>query len=155
MTKKKVWIALGILAVVFLLAWRWMGRAPSEADDPDHPESAANIPEAAVVRVEPRALGNTLTIAGEFKPFQDVEVHAKVAGYIRNINVDVGDHVKAGQVLAVLEIPELTAQVQAADAGVRYSQDEIVRAQNEVARDEAAYAALHAAAIRLKQASSA
>ena len=68
MTKKKVWIALGILAVVFLLAWRWMGRTSSEADDPHHPESGVNVPEAAIVRVERRALGNTLTIAGEFKP---------------------------------------------------------------------------------------
>ena len=103
-----------------------MGRAPSEADDPNHPESGVNIPEAAVVTVERRPLGNTLTIAGEFKPFQDVEVHAKVAGYIRNINVDVGDHVKEGQVLAVLEVPELAAELSGADAAVRRSKKKSV-----------------------------
>ena len=155
MMKKKFWIAIGILAVVVLLAWRWMGRASSEADDPDHPESAANIPEAAVVRVEPRALGNTLTIAGEFKPFQDVEVHAKVAGYIRNINVDVGDHVKAGQVLAVLEVPELAAELSGADAAVRRSEEEIRRAQSDVNRAQSAHVAAHSAYARLKQASDA
>jgi RND family efflux transporter MFP subunit len=155
MTKKKVWIVLGILAVVFLLAWRWMGRTPSEADDPNHPESAANIPEVAVVRVERRALGNTLTIAGEFKPFQDVEVHAKVAGYIRNINVDVGDHVKEGQVLAVLEVPELAAELSGADAAVRRSQEEIRRAQSDVNRAQSAHAAAHSAYARLKQAADA
>jgi RND family efflux transporter MFP subunit len=155
MTKKKLWIALGILAVAFLLAWRWIGRAPSEADDPNHPETGVNILEAAVVRVERRPLGNTLTIAGEFKPFQDVEVHAKVAGYIRNINVDVGDHVKEGQVLAVLEVPELAAELSGADAAVRRSQEEIRRAQSDVNRAQSAHAAAHSGYARLKQAADA
>jgi RND family efflux transporter MFP subunit len=155
MTKKKVWIALATLAVVALLAWRWIGRAPSEADDPDHLESGANVLEVAVVRVERRPLGNSLTIAGEFKPFQDVEVHAKVAGYIRNINVDVGDHVKAGQVLAVLEVPELAAELSGADAAVRRSEEEIRRAQSDVNRAQSAHAASHSGYARLKQASDA
>jgi RND family efflux transporter MFP subunit len=155
MTNKKVWIALGILAVVFLLAWRWIGRSLREADDPNHPETGVNLPEAAVVRVERRPLGNTLTIAGEFKPFQDVEVHAKVAGYIRNINVDVGDHVKEGQVLAVLEVPELAAELSGADAAVRRSQEEIHRAQSDVDRAQSAHTAAHSAYARLKQAADA
>ncbi len=110
---------------------------------------------AAVVQVRRAPLSNTLSIAGEFLPYQEVELHAKVAGYIRSISVDIGDHVKKGRVLAVLEIPELTAQLQAATAGVRHSQDEITHAQNEVSRAEADHAALHAAASRLKQASEA
>ena len=69
--------------------------------------------------------------------------------------MDIGDRVHRGQVLAVLEIPELTAQLQSATAGVRHSQEEITRAQNEVSRAEADHAALHAAAVRLKQASEA
>src|SRR5271154_546678 len=118
--------------------------------------SSADVPvPAAVVQVRRSPLSNTLSIAGEFLPYQEVELHAKVAGYIRNINVDIGDRVHKGQVLAVLEIPELTAQVQAASAGVRHSQAEIIHAQNEVSRAEAEYAALHAAATRLKQASEA
>ena len=42
-----------------------------------------------------------------FRPFQEIEVHSKVAGYVKEIYVDVGDRVRAGQLLAVLEIPEL------------------------------------------------
>jgi RND family efflux transporter MFP subunit len=117
--------------------------------------SADAAPRAAVVEVRRAPLSNTLSIAGEFLPYQEVELHAKVAGYIRSISVDIGDHVKKGQVLAVLEIPELTAQLQAATAGVRHSQDEITHSQNEVSRAEADHAALHAAASRLKQASEA
>ena len=65
-------------------------------------------------------------------------------GYIRKINVDIGDRVQTGQVLAVLEVPELVAQLQGAEAAVRSRQEEISRAQNEVSRAEANHAALHA-----------
>jgi len=112
-------------------------------------------PRAAVVKVRRAPISNTLSIAGEFLPYQEVELHAKVAGYIRNINVDIGDRVHTGQVLAVLEIPELSAELEGASAGVRHSQEEITRAQNEVSRAEADHDALHAAASRLKQASAA
>jgi multidrug efflux pump subunit AcrA (membrane-fusion protein) len=60
------------------------------------------------------------SIAGEFVTYQEVELHAKVAGYVKKINVDIGARVHKGQVLAVLEIPELDAQLQAASAGVRH-----------------------------------
>jgi multidrug efflux pump subunit AcrA (membrane-fusion protein) len=56
-------------------------------------------------------ISSTLTVAGEFQPYQEVELHAKVSGYIRRINVDIGDRVKDGQVIATLEVPELNAQV--------------------------------------------
>jgi RND family efflux transporter MFP subunit len=117
--------------------------------------SADAAPRAAVVKVRHTPLSNTLSIAGEFLPYQEVELHAKVAGYIRNINVDIGDRVRTGQVLAVLEIPELSAELEGSNAGVRHSQEEITRAQNEVSRTEADHAALHAAAARLRQASEA
>ncbi len=94
-------------------------------------------------------------LPGEFIPFQEVELHAKVAGYIRHIYVDIGDKVKTGQVLATLDIPELTAQVQGADAGVRQTQEQITRAKSEVLRAQANYAAMHSAAQRLQQASDA
>ncbi len=151
MTKKSWGIACAVVAIVALLAWLWTNRASSEAENRDEGQTAS--PLAAVVRVARRPLGNTLTIAGEFKPFQDVEVHAKVAGYIRNINVDVGDHVKEGQVLAVLEVPELAAELSGADAAVRRAEEEIRRAQSDVMRAQSAHAATHSGYARLKQAS--
>jgi RND family efflux transporter MFP subunit len=98
-------------------------------------------------------LANRLEVAGEFLPFQEVEIHAKVAGYIRKIYVDIGDRVHAGQLLAELEVPEMTAQVEGAQAVVQRSQEDILSARSAVARTVADYAALHAAFDRLKQAS--
>ncbi len=121
------------------------------ADDAK-PAGKAAVARAAVARVERAPLEKTLSVAGEFVPFQDVELHAKVAGFIRRINVDIGDKVRTGQVLATLEVPELNAQVTGAEAGVRHSQEEIALAKSEVMRAEANYHALHMAADRLRQA---
>jgi RND family efflux transporter MFP subunit len=114
-------------------------------------QASSSIPVAATVSVTRAPIANSMTIAGEFYPWQEVELHGKVAGYIKRINVDIGDRVRAGQTLAVLEVPELNAQVDGAAASVRHSREEIQRAKDEVARAEAAHAALHAAAQRLGQ----
>ena len=152
MTQKKLWIAVVVILAIVLLIWRWPGRTPTQADDPNHPVSATGEVPAAVARAERHTIANTLTISGEFKPFQDVDIHAKVAGYIRKIHVDVGDHVTTGQTLAELEIPELAAELAGADAAVRRSQEEIRRAQSDVERAESSHAAAHSAYFRLKQA---
>jgi RND family efflux transporter MFP subunit len=155
MKKRNIWIVLILLLGVGLLGWRWLERNPAEADDPRHSvQELAEIP-AAVARVQRHSLGNILTIAGEFKPFQDVDVHAKVAGYIKKIYVDVGDHVKSGQTLAILEIPELAAELTGADAAVRRSKEEIRRAEGDLTRAQSAHAAAHSAYARLKKAAEA
>src|ERR1700724_1858156 len=152
MTKKRLLIGALVVLAASLIAWRWVSRAPSEAADPDHPVANSPEPPAAVARVERRSVGHTLTIAGEFKPFQDVDVHAKVAGYIRTIYVDVGDHVKEGQTLAVLEVPELAAQLPGADASVRAAQEQIRKAEGDLLRAKSAHAAAHSGYVRLQQA---
>jgi RND family efflux transporter MFP subunit len=152
MNLKKILLIGVVLLAIGLFAWHWLGRTPTEADDPNHPATGTGQTMAAVARVERRNLGNTLTIAGEFKPFQDVDVHAKVAGYIRKIYVDVGDHVKEGQTIAVLEVPELAAQLAGADAAVRAAQEQIRRAQGDLQRAQSSHGAAHSAYARLKQA---
>jgi RND family efflux transporter MFP subunit len=107
----------------------------------------------STVRARREEISRQLVLAGVFQPFQEIDVHGKVSGYVRHIYVDIGDRVHQGQTLAVLEVPELDAQVEGAQAGVARSEDEIARMQREVTRDEAVYAAAHANYERLKQAS--
>jgi RND family efflux transporter MFP subunit len=122
------------------------------ADTTDN--TGENVLPIAPIAVASRApLSNTLNVAGEFLPFQEVELHAKVAGYIRHISVDIGDKVHTGEVLATLDIPELTAQVEGADAGILETQEQITRAKSEVLRAQADYDAVHSAAQRLQQVS--
>jgi RND family efflux transporter MFP subunit len=152
MNRKKLMMAAAVLAAGVAGAWRWFGHAETAADDGDHPV-AGDWVIAAVARVQRGPMDSTLTIAGEFKPFEDVDVHAKVAGYIQKIYVDVGDHVKQGQTLAILEVPELAAQLSGADAALRRAKEEIRREQGDVQRAESAHAAAHSMYLRLKQAS--
>jgi RND family efflux transporter MFP subunit len=149
MMKRNLFIALLIIVAVSLLAWHGLGRTHSEADNRGGPAATT----AAVSIVRRSDLGDTLTVSGAFKPFQDIDVHAKVAGYIKVIHVDVGDHVKEGQTLAVLEIPELAAELAGTDAAVHAAQDQIRRAQGDLDRAQSTHSAAHSAYHRLKQAS--
>ncbi|HYW67957.1 MAG TPA: efflux RND transporter periplasmic adaptor subunit [Candidatus Dormibacteraeota bacterium] len=150
---RKTKIILGMVLVLALAAgWRWLGHSRTEADDSSRDEAGAAVPVAGVVHVERHSLGIPLTLAGAFKPFQDVDLHAKVAGYIKAIYVDVGSHVKEGQTLAILEVPELAAELAGADAAVRRAKEEIRRAQGDLTRAKSSYAAAHAMYDRLSQA---
>jgi len=143
--KRIFWIA-GLLcllvATLFLIVRGLYRKGPAE-----QPRAAAVV---AVVRGN---LASSLTVAGQFQPYQQVDLHAKVSGYIRWIKVDIGDRVRQGEVLAVLEVPELQNQVEGAQAEVRHSQSDITRAQSEVVSAESTYSALHAEYIRLEEAS--
>jgi RND family efflux transporter MFP subunit len=111
-----------------------------------------SIPTASIAPVMRGNLSSTLTVAGEFQPYQEVDLHAKVSGYIRRINVDIGDRIKKGEVLAVLEVPELNAQVAASKAQIQHSESEVARAKSEVTYAQADYVAVHAAYSRLAEA---
>ena len=69
-----------------------------------------------VARVERANITEKTVLTAEFQPFQEVDVMAKVAGYVRSIKVDLGDRVREGQLLAELEIPEMTDEVSKAAA---------------------------------------
>jgi len=63
-----------------------------------------------------------ITIPAEFRPYAEVELHAKVSGYVKDMKVDFGDRVEAGQLLALLEVPELTDELDHARAAERRAQ---------------------------------
>jgi len=114
--------------------------------------AAADAPSARVAAAQRGDISRVLTLAGQFQPYQVVDVHPKVSGYMARINVDIGDVVHQGQTLAQLQVPELKAQLQSATFSMEQSKDEITRAQHEIDRAEAAHSALHAQWERLKQA---
>jgi len=112
-------------------------------------DNPANAPRVAVVPVARHDLASTLEIASEFEPFQEINVYAKVSGYIQKLYVDWGTHVKQGQLLAVLEIPELQQQLQQDEAAVRRSDQDLARAREELNRAESSYKVAHLTYTRL------
>src|SRR6185369_4025710 len=96
--------------------------------------TSGDAPTVAAARIGRGDIAQVLTVASEFKPFQEIEVHAKVAGFLKSISVDVGDRVKAGRLLAVLEIPELQQEIKQDAAAVKRANEEINRAQADLER---------------------
>jgi RND family efflux transporter MFP subunit len=134
----------GLLGVALMAAFlAGCSSSRSKSRDP-----SKGIP-VAVARAKRATLSRDLELAAEFRPFQDIDVHAKVAGYVKKIYVDVGDHVRAGQLLAVLEIPELRDEVTQAEAAEKQSEQEINRAQGELDRSQSAHEVAHLAYQRL------
>ena len=113
---------------------------------------AAAVSAARVATAQRGDISHVLTLAGQFQPYQAVDVHPKVSGYMKKINVDIGDIVHKGQTLAILEVPELKAQLQQTGFEVDQSKEEILQAQHEINRAVATHAALHAGYQRLEEA---
>ncbi|HEX9004572.1 MAG TPA: efflux RND transporter periplasmic adaptor subunit [Blastocatellia bacterium] len=95
----------------------------------------------AVAKVERKNLSQGLTLAAEFRPFQEIDLHAKVAGYLRQINVDVGDRVRQGQTIATLEIPEFKSELLQAEATRKRSESDVLRSRSELQRAQSVYEA--------------
>ncbi len=115
--------------------------------------TASEIPTVAVAKVATADLSRDLVLTAEFKPFQEVDVMAKVSGYVKEIRVDVGDRVREGDLLATLEVPEMADDLRKSQAGVRHSQSEVTRAEDEIARAKSAHDIAHLSYNRLFQAS--
>ncbi len=113
----------------------------------------ANAPAitVGVTKVVKKSLGRHLTLSSELVPFQEIDVYAKESGYVKKLLVDYGSRVKAGQVMAILEIPELEAQLQEDQAEIRNATNQITRAQHDLTRYQAQYKALHLEYTRLNQ----
>lgn len=111
---------------------------------------AAGVVTVAVAKVSTEDLARDLVLTAEFKPFQEVDVMSKVAGYVKVINVDAGDRVKQGQALATLEIPEMADDRTRAEAAVERSQAEVARARDELQRAQSAHQLSHISYARLE-----
>jgi RND family efflux transporter MFP subunit len=91
-----------------------------------------------VAQVSRQDLSDELTLTGEFIPFQEVDVMAKVAGYVKTLRVDIGDHVAQGDLLATLEVPELQDEMAKAVASVQAAKADVTTAEGNVQRAKAA-----------------
>jgi RND family efflux transporter MFP subunit len=106
-------------------------------------------PTVAVVKVARENISDTLEIASEFQPYQEIDVFAKVSGYIRKLYVNYGTHVKQGQLLADLEVPELEQQVHQDEAMAQRSQQDLERYRQELNSAESSYTVAHLSYTRI------
>lgn len=90
-------------------------------------------------RITENPLASYVKLPGQLKPFEEVNIYAKVNGFVKTVLVDRGSHVRKGQVLVRLEAPELESQVQMAAS-------KYVQAQEDAAASREKYRRLKAAA---------
>lgn len=128
-TRRRLELVLVTLLVIAVVAAGAMWLRQRSASQATAAKEEKARPSVAVAPVKRMNLDETLTVAAEFRPFQEVNVYAKVAGYVKQMRVDVGDKVKAGDVLAVLEIPELEDELRRAYAAVERANQEVARAK--------------------------
>ncbi|HEY6272973.1 MAG TPA: efflux RND transporter periplasmic adaptor subunit [Terriglobales bacterium] len=135
-----------IAALLVILLWLPSCSRPRDSEAKTGPGEG---PAAPVVRVTRQTLGNQLEIASEFRPFQEIDIHAKESGYIKSLYIDWGTHVKTGQLMAVLEIPELQEEVEHDKAAEQRSEQDLARAHEELTREQSAYSVAHLTSTRL------
>jgi RND family efflux transporter MFP subunit len=113
------------------------------------PLNAPNISTVAVAKATTEDLSRDLVLTAEFRPFQEVDVMAKVAGYVKVIYVDVGDRVRLNQPLAILEVPEMADDRSRGQAGVEHAQAEVARAKDQLQQAQSAHDIAHLTYTRL------
>src|ERR1700730_11842764 len=112
-------------------------------DRADHVQANGPTVTVGVTKVVKKSLGRQITLSSELVPFQEIDVYAKESGYVKQLLVDYGTHVKAGQVMAILEILELEAHLQEDHAEIKTAAKQVSRAQHELYRYQAQYKARH------------
>jgi RND family efflux transporter MFP subunit len=106
-------------------------------------------PTVAAAKAVVRNLSRDVVLTAEFIPYQEVDVLAKVSGYVKEIRVDVGDHVQKGQGLATIEIPEMQDDMARAQATIDQAEAEVTGSRDEIRRAESAHEIAHLSYERL------
>lgn len=97
----------------------------------------AATPTVDTVRPEKKTVERSLLLSGDLSAYQEARLYAKVSGYLKSVPVDIGDPVRPGQLLAVIEAPELDAEHSKQQAEVTAAQAEIRGSQAEAGQAEA------------------
>src|SRR5712675_799988 len=121
---KVLLVAVGVGAVGIIAEWR-LAASPS----PVNSTKADNPPRVEVVRPRRATVARRLQTNATLEAFEEADLFAKVTGYLSDVRVDIGDHVKAGQVLAVIDIPEMEQELAEAKAQLKSKQSSLESAR--------------------------
>jgi membrane fusion protein, multidrug efflux system len=139
---RRVWRILTIVLAASLAAACGGGDGASRVA----PVAAAAGPAPVdVVRVVEQSLDVPLSLPGELTAFQSVAMFPRVTGFVRTVNVDRGSKVRAGQLLASLEAPELVAQRSEAQSKLQAAEAQLLATRAKADADKGTFARLKAA----------
>src|SRR6201982_184551 len=132
-------VALGAGGIV---AERHLAASPS----PVNSTKANRPPRVEVVRPRRLAVAQRLQTNATLEAFEEADLFAKVSGYLSDVRADIGDHVKAGQVLAVIDVPEMTQELAQAKAELESNRSALESARRQLDHNKAELALQNALA---------
>lgn len=92
-----------------------------------------NKPEVEVIKVARAKDGGGLVIPGTTTPLEEAAVYARANGYLKRRFVDIGDHVRKGQLLATIDAPDLDQQVEQARQQLNQAQSQLEQQRTQLA----------------------
>lgn len=119
------------------------GRGPAPAGK----ATAPGPPTIDVVHVVEQPVNATLSLPGELTPYQMVAIYPRVTGFVKTMGVDRGSRVRAGDLIAVLEAPELAAQRSEAQSKLQSAQAQLGAVRSKADANASTYEKLKAAAV--------
>lgn len=141
-TGKTVKTVLSLSALAALAAGFWWHKSTSVSASVPMVSPTSEVT-VGVVKAAPREISQKLKISSELVPFQQIDVYAKESGFVKQLNVDYGTHVRAGQVIATLEIPELQAQLDQDQASIAAAADQVSHSEKRIQQMQAQRNVLH------------
>ncbi|HTW63597.1 MAG TPA: efflux RND transporter periplasmic adaptor subunit [Bryobacteraceae bacterium] len=114
-------LLLAIVIIAGVVFWGINARIQTAAAVKETTEELA-IPTVSVIHPKPGAVKDEVVLPGNVQAFTDSPIYARSSGYLKKWFVDIGGHVKAGQVLAIIEAPEVDQQVTQAKATIQQAQ---------------------------------
>jgi RND family efflux transporter MFP subunit len=94
----------------------------------EHEALTSQVAEVQAVVATPGSEKQNLSLPGDLQPIQNIPVYARANGYLLKRFVDIGDNVQTGELLAIIDTPELDQQVQQAMAGLRAAEANLASA---------------------------
>jgi len=110
---------LSITAVLSLSACHSDEKEKAEKERAQQEQADIEVPPVETVELQKSKLVSTLNVPGELMPYQQVSLFAKINSYVKKYLVDVGSEVKKGQLMIILEAPEMNSQLASARARVK------------------------------------
>src|SRR5437588_2426694 len=128
---KVLLVVAGVGAAAIVADWH-LAASPSPPPSLVSPWKPDNLPRVEVVRPRRATVAQRLQTNATLAAFEETDLFAKVSGYLSDVRVDIGDHVKAGQVLAVIDVPEMEKELAEAKAQLESKQSSLESARRQL-----------------------
>src|SRR5258705_9915179 len=133
--------AIKVLVVVLVVGLTTGGvvadRHLAASPSPLNPTKADSAPRVEVVHPRRVTVAQRLETNATLEAFEEADLFAKVSGYLSDVRVDIGDHVKAGEVLAVIDVPEMEQELAEAKAQFKSKQSSLESARRQLDHNKA------------------